>query len=148
MVMAVSRRVTCEPPRRRAEAGPPPAGRPHPHLESMNINVRSPDKFTRPVQGGDGGAIDSGVEIRLSDKPVGIRHLHLRDLRVAHRKDHVAPQRKRSRSRRGRWEPFHLDSTEFSSPRLALMTTRRPPGPSSSACDETVGHLGNVGPRP
>ena len=34
--------------------------------------------------------ITNGAEIRLSDNPLAIRHLHIRDLRVAHRKDRVA----------------------------------------------------------
>jgi hypothetical protein len=32
-------------------------------------------------------AITNGAEIRLSDNPLGIRHLHVRNLRVAHQKN-------------------------------------------------------------
>jgi hypothetical protein len=39
-------------------------------------------------------AITNGAEIKLSDYKWGSRHLHLRDLRVAHHKNRVAQQRK------------------------------------------------------
>jgi hypothetical protein len=39
-------------------------------------------------------AITHGAEIKLSDYKWGSRHLHLRDLRVAHHKNRVAQQRK------------------------------------------------------
>ena len=39
-------------------------------------------------------AITNGAEIKLSDYKWGSRHLHLRDLRVAHHKNRVAQQHK------------------------------------------------------
>jgi hypothetical protein len=38
--------------------------------------------------------ITNGTEIKLSDYAWGSRHLHLRDVRVAHHKNRVAQQRK------------------------------------------------------
>jgi len=51
-----------------------------------------------------GIAITNGAEIRLSDNLSGIRHLHMRDLRVAHHKNRVARQRKQTEGKE-RWHP-------------------------------------------
>ena len=41
-----------------------------------------------------GIAITNGAEIKLSDNPWGSRHLHMRDVRVAHLKNRVEQQPK------------------------------------------------------
>ena len=48
-------------------------------------------------------AITNRAEIRLSDNPLGDRHLHTRDLRVAHRKNRVPLQRTQTEGK----ELFH-----------------------------------------
>jgi hypothetical protein len=51
-----------------------------------------------------GIAITNGAEIRLSDAPSVGRHLHMRDVRVAHRKNRVVRQPK-ERERKERLHP-------------------------------------------
>ena len=51
-----------------------------------------------------GIAINNGAEIRLSDNLSVGRHLHVRDVRVAHRRNRVVRERK-ERERKERFRP-------------------------------------------
>ena len=51
-----------------------------------------------------GIVITNGAEIRLSDYGWGNRHLHVRDVRVAHHKNRVERERK-ERERKQRFHP-------------------------------------------
>ena len=74
-------------------------------------------------------AITNGAEIRLSDNLSVGRHLHMRDLRVAHHKKRVA--RQREQTERNRTFPPGGVARSCSSPSPSLPSSGRPHSPAA-----------------